>query len=147
MDNYCRSVATKSSRRATSSRQLSSTRRPSRSMATMLSTSPTVSRGCWKQNRVLLWLFSCIRHKNDTIATWIVCWDSEHSYSVLGANVYYTLEKYEEAIADCERAMQIDPNFTKVGFSRAFILFFLNCNLTLSSSHRHTTDKVSHSTS
>ena len=28
--------------------------------------------------------------------------------------MFYTLEKYEEAIADCERAITIDPNFTKV---------------------------------
>ena len=37
-----------------------------------------------------------------------------------GANVYYTLEKYEEAIADCERAIQIDPTFTKVSKQPTF---------------------------
>ena len=31
------------------------------------------------------------------------------------ANVYYTTQEYERAIADCESALQIDPNFTKVG--------------------------------
>ena len=31
-----------------------------------------------------------------------------------GANVFYHMEKYEEAIADCERAIQVDPTFTKV---------------------------------
>ena len=132
-------MATKSSRRATTSRRLSSTRKPSRSMATMLSTSPTVSRGCWEQNRVWELLFSFIGHQNDAIATWFVCRDFKLHFTVSGANVYYTLEKYEEAIADCERAMQIDPNFTKVGFRAlnqnmksqlcgTFILFFLNLN-------------------
>ena len=28
--------------------------------------------------------------------------------------MFYHLEKYEECIADCERAMQVDPAFTKV---------------------------------
>ena len=32
----------------------------------------------------------------------------------IGANVYYTLQEYEKAIADCEAAIQIDANFTKV---------------------------------
>ena len=32
----------------------------------------------------------------------------------VGANVFYHMEKYEEAIADCERATTLDPNFTKV---------------------------------
>ena len=33
-----------------------------------------------------------------------------------GATVYYELEEYEKAIADCERATSIDPNFTKAYF-------------------------------
>ena len=32
----------------------------------------------------------------------------------IGANVHYTLQDFEKAIADCEKAIQIDPNFTKV---------------------------------
>ena len=35
-------------------------------------------------------------------------------FNSTGANVYYTLQDFPNAIADCEKAIQIDPNFTKV---------------------------------
>ena len=37
------------------------------------------------------------------LLTWdIVC-------ITIGANVFFTLEKYEEAITDCQRAIELDP--------------------------------------
>lgn len=38
------------------------------------------------------------------------------SFCLAGANVYYTLQDFQNAIADCEKAIQIDPNFTKAHF-------------------------------
>jgi tetratricopeptide (TPR) repeat protein len=34
--------------------------------------------------------------------------------SRLGAAVYNTLEKFDEAITDCEKAIELNPNFVKV---------------------------------
>ena len=42
-----------------------------------------------------------------------------------GANVFYHLEKYEEAILDCERAIQIDPNFTKAYYRQGLAQYEL----------------------
>jgi len=42
--------------------------------------------------------------------------------------VFYTLEKYEEAIKDCERAIEIDPNFTKVSLLLFSFLYQTNYN-------------------
>lgn len=44
---------------------------------------------------------------------------------VAGANVFYHLEKYEEAILDCERAIQIDPNFAKAYFRQGLAQYEL----------------------
>ena len=48
--------------------------------------------------------------------------------SFTGANVYYHLEKYDEAIKDCERALCVDPTFTKVSRLRvkACVVFIDN---------------------
>ena len=37
------------------------------------------------------------------------------SYNIVltGANVYHKLEQFDKAIADCQQAIEIDPNFTK----------------------------------
>lgn len=47
------------------------------------------------------------------------------SYDIVltGANVYYKLERFEEAIADCQQAIEIDPNFTKAYYRQGLALY------------------------
>jgi len=37
--------------------------------------------------------------------------------------VYYTIEQYENAISDCERAVEIDPNFTKAYYRQGLAYY------------------------
>lgn len=53
--------------------------------------------------------------------------------------MFYHLEKYEEAILDCDRAIEIDPTFTKVSL--------ITTNFNHFSIIRHTIAKVSPSMS
>ena len=73
-------------------------------MATTLYTSRTVSDGLAKSR--FFGNLNIFRERSHVLLSLTSC--------ALGANVYYHLEKYEEAIADCEQAIQIDPTFTKV---------------------------------
>ena len=37
--------------------------------------------------------------------------------------MFYTLEKYEEAITDCQRAIELDPNFVKAYYRQGLAHF------------------------
>jgi tetratricopeptide (TPR) repeat protein len=54
--------------------------------------------------------------------TLIVCAYTLKSNDSLGAQVYITLRQFEAAVQDCNKALEINPDWTKAYFRKAMAL-------------------------